>query len=119
VLISKINSNQILQQNPNEKKVLLERNELNQSYHQIDMFSKHLNEMSVLDLCEYIDLNEMMKSDFKQVYKTTIKECNLNGRVLSFCDLNELKDILKMSFGDWQLFKNWIQIKRVENDQKL
>jgi len=100
---------------PNEKQVSLERDE---SYFQIDMCSKNLNEMTLHDLCEYIDLNEMMKNDFKQIYKKVIKDCNLNGHVLDFCDLDELKDVLKMSYGDWQLFKNWIQMKRLENRQK-
>uniref|UniRef100_A0A8D8VMQ1 Kinase D-interacting substrate of 220 kDa n=1 Tax=Cacopsylla melanoneura TaxID=428564 RepID=A0A8D8VMQ1_9HEMI len=41
-------------------------------------------------------------------YKTLIQQNNVSGRVLLHCDLNELKKVLNMNFGDWELFKMMI-----------
>ena len=41
-------------------------------------------------------------------YKTEIMLHNINGVVLVECDLNELKPVLSMRFGDWQLFQSTI-----------
>lgn len=38
-------------------------------------------------------------------YKTVLKDNNINGRVLLHCDLDELKKLLKMTFGDWEMFR--------------
>ncbi len=91
----------------------------NENFFKIDMLTKPLNEMTIDDLYEAIDQNaiESLSDDYKQIYKLALKESNINGKVLSFCNLDELKLELKMSFGDWQLFKNWIQIKRLEQQQ--
>lgn len=80
------------------------------------MLSKPLSEMNVSDLCDAIDQNaiESLSDEYKQIYKTSIRENNINGKVLSMCCLDELKLELKMTFGDWQLFKNWILMKRKE-----
>ena len=92
----------------------------NEDYLQIDMMAKPLCEMSVADLSEAIDSNaiDSLSDDFKQIYKAALKDSNINGKVLSFCNLDELKLELKMTFGDWQMFKNWVQTKRFEQ-QKL
>ncbi|KAI5733867.1 hypothetical protein M8J76_017093 [Diaphorina citri] len=41
-------------------------------------------------------------------YKQLIQQNNVSGRVLLHCDLNELKKVLNMNFGDWELFKMMI-----------
>lgn len=38
-------------------------------------------------------------------YTDIIRENNINGRVLLHCDLDELKKLLHMNFGDWEMFK--------------
>ena len=45
-------------------------------------------------------------------YQTTIRENNISGRVLRECEISELRDIMAMNFGDWQLFKIWILRRR-------
>uniref|UniRef100_A0A3Q1IG79 KAP NTPase domain-containing protein n=1 Tax=Anabas testudineus TaxID=64144 RepID=A0A3Q1IG79_ANATE len=35
---------------------------------------------------------------------------NINGRVLSQCNLDELKKEMEMNFGDWQLFKGMVRL---------
>lgn len=32
-------------------------------------------------------------------------QANVNGRVLSHCNIDELKKEMNMNFGDWQLFR--------------
>jgi len=41
-----------------------------------------------------------------------ITENNINGKVLATCDLNELGNIMGMTFGDWQLFRAWVLAAR-------
>ncbi len=45
-----------------------------------------------------------------------LKDHNINGKVLAACDLNELRDAMQMAFGDWQLFKTWIQNARAREE---
>uniref|UniRef100_A0A673I0L9 Kinase D-interacting substrate of 220 kDa-like n=1 Tax=Sinocyclocheilus rhinocerous TaxID=307959 RepID=A0A673I0L9_9TELE len=41
---------------------------------------------------------------------------NINGRVLSQCNIDELKKEMNMNFGDWQLFRTTvIELRHVEN----
>lgn len=46
-----------------------------------------------------------LKTQSLQDYTKIIKQNNINGRVLLHCDLDELKKLLKMTFGDWEMFK--------------
>ena len=76
--------------------------------------------MNVDDICEAINSSiDHLNENFKSIYCSNIKEKNINGKVLSCCDLDELKQELKMAFGDWQLFKNWILGERFKQNQKF
>lgn len=37
-------------------------------------------------------------------------QANVNGRVLSQCNLDDLKKEMEMNFGDWQLFRNTVRL---------
>jgi len=37
-----------------------------------------------------------------------IFQANINGRVLSQCNIDELKKEMNMNFGDWQLFRTTV-----------
>ncbi|XP_057659384.1 kinase D-interacting substrate of 220 kDa B isoform X4 [Diorhabda carinulata] len=68
-----------------------------------------LNVDGVVKLLSNIsDLNPNALED----YIKTIKENNINGRVLLHCDLEELKKLLKMNFGDWEMFRVTLVILR-------
>ncbi|CAB3976825.1 kinase D-interacting substrate of 220 kDa-like isoform X1 [Paramuricea clavata] len=45
-------------------------------------------------------------------YQTTVRENHINGRVLCECDMLELRDVMEMNFGDWQLFRAWVMRHR-------
>ena len=80
--------------------------------------SKLLREMTVADVIEAMESNiDFINEDFKQIYAANLKENNINGKVLVCCDLNELKSELRMTFGDWQVFKDWILKQRELNNK--
>ncbi|TGZ46633.1 Uncharacterized protein DBV15_04030 [Temnothorax longispinosus] len=64
-----------------------------------------LSSLSVNGVCDLIDKIENLNSTQASIYKQAIKENNINGRVLLHCDLQELKKVFKMTFGDWELFR--------------
>lgn len=69
--------------------------------------------MTVNDVIEEIDGHiDFLNEDYKQIYKANLRENNINGKVLACCDLTELKSELQMTFGDWQLFRDWISRHR-------
>ncbi|XP_029195259.2 kinase D-interacting substrate of 220 kDa-like isoform X4 [Acropora millepora] len=72
----------------------------------------NLATLTVEDVCKQIA--ELEGLDQKQIstYQTIITENNINGIVLSTCDLGELGQIMAMTFGDWQLFRAWILTAR-------
>lgn len=38
-----------------------------------------------------------------------VLQANVNGRVLTHCNLDELKREMEMNFGDWQLFRGMVR----------
>lgn len=71
--------------------------------------------MTIEDVAEAImssiaDLTGSRRAQYAQ----TAREKNICGKVLSMCDLDELKSELEMTFGDWLLFKTWVMTKRTE-----
>ncbi|XP_018394084.1 PREDICTED: kinase D-interacting substrate of 220 kDa [Cyphomyrmex costatus] len=64
-----------------------------------------LSSLSMNGVCDLIDKIESLNSVQAPIYKQAIKENNINGRVLLHCDLQELKKVFKMTFGDWELFR--------------
>uniref|UniRef100_A0A3B4WPD2 Kinase D interacting substrate 220 n=1 Tax=Seriola lalandi dorsalis TaxID=1841481 RepID=A0A3B4WPD2_SERLL len=44
---------------------------------------------------------------------------NINGRVLSQCNLDELKKEMEMNFGDWQLFRGMVMEQRHAESQAV
>ena len=47
-----------------------------------------------------------------ETYCSAIWSQNLNGRVLFNCNLEELKSVLNMNFGDWEIFRMFIATLR-------
>lgn len=50
-------------------------------------------------------------------YQKSILDNNINGLVLFSCDLQELKAVLGMTFGDWEIFK--MQIVQMRNSEMI
>lgn len=46
-----------------------------------------------------------LSDDQAEQYAKTLIDCNVSGRVLLNCNLDELKTLSGMCFGDWELFR--------------
>ncbi|CAH0555430.1 unnamed protein product [Brassicogethes aeneus] len=70
-----------------------------------EVLENKLSTLSVDGVCKLIGkIQDLDKSALEQ-YVGIIRQHNINGRVLLHCDLEELKKLLTMSFGDWEMFK--------------
>ncbi|XP_058810678.1 kinase D-interacting substrate of 220 kDa B-like [Phymastichus coffea] len=70
-----------------------------------DILDLKLSCLTVDALCNLLDNIQDLNPNQIPYYREIIKENNITGRVLLHCDLQELKNVLKMSFGDWELFR--------------
>uniref|UniRef100_A0A8C4IDD1 Kinase D-interacting substrate 220a n=1 Tax=Dicentrarchus labrax TaxID=13489 RepID=A0A8C4IDD1_DICLA len=64
-----------------------------------------LSSMNTEAVCERVKQIDGIDPSMLPQYASTIKKANINGRVLSQCNLDELKKEMEMNFGDWQLFR--------------
>ncbi|KAK9889799.1 hypothetical protein WA026_007172 [Henosepilachna vigintioctopunctata] len=71
----------------------------------VDIFDGKLSTLNVDGICKLLYKMEDLNKEALMEYSKIIKDNNINGKVLMNCDLDELKHLLKMSFGDWELFK--------------
>ncbi|XP_068991916.1 kinase D-interacting substrate of 220 kDa B isoform X5 [Neodiprion pinetum] len=70
-----------------------------------DILEMKLSNLSVNGVCDLLGKVEELSPAQAARYKNVIRENNISGRVLLHCDLQELKKVLKMGFGDWELFR--------------
>ncbi|KAG5884855.1 hypothetical protein JTB14_036089 [Gonioctena quinquepunctata] len=70
-----------------------------------EILETRLSSLNVEGVCKLMSGMEELSSEAMKGYVKMIREQNINGRVLLHCDLEELKKLLKMSFGDWEMFK--------------
>uniref|UniRef100_A0A8C8GDD2 KAP NTPase domain-containing protein n=1 Tax=Oncorhynchus tshawytscha TaxID=74940 RepID=A0A8C8GDD2_ONCTS len=70
-------------------------------------------------VCELVTHIDGMDPSMLAQYTATIKKANVNGRVLSQCNLEELKKEMNMNFGDWQLFRGMVMEQRHGESQAL
>ncbi|XP_001381222.1 kinase D-interacting substrate of 220 kDa isoform X3 [Monodelphis domestica] len=67
-----------------------------------------LNSMTVDAVCEKLKQIEGLDQNMIPQYCATIKQANINGRVLAQCSIDELKKEMNMNFGDWHLFRSMV-----------
>ncbi|XP_018570623.1 kinase D-interacting substrate of 220 kDa B isoform X3 [Anoplophora glabripennis] len=72
---------------------------------QPEVLETRLSALNVEGVCKLLSKMEDLNPAALPNYIKIIKENNINGRVLLHCDLDELKKLLSMSFGDWEMFK--------------
>ncbi|XP_059209212.1 kinase D-interacting substrate of 220 kDa B isoform X1 [Centropristis striata] len=78
-----------------------------------------LSSMNTEAVCERLRQIEGIDPSMLSPYTSTIKKANINGRVLSQCNLDELKKEMEMNFGDWQLFRGMVMEQRHAESQAL
>nr|XP_029533127.1 kinase D-interacting substrate of 220 kDa B-like isoform X5 [Oncorhynchus nerka] len=75
-----------------------------------------LSSMNTDTVCERVKQIEGIDQSMLVQYTATIKKANVNGRVLTQCNIDELKNEMKMNFGDWQLFRGTVlEMRHVES----
>ncbi|XP_036405167.1 kinase D-interacting substrate of 220 kDa B isoform X2 [Megalops cyprinoides] len=78
-----------------------------------------LSSMNTDGVCERVRQIDGIDPSMLAQYTATIKKANVNGRVLSQCNLDELKKEMNMNFGDWQLFRGAVMELRHMESQVL
>ncbi|XP_013885441.1 kinase D-interacting substrate of 220 kDa B [Austrofundulus limnaeus] len=75
-----------------------------------------LSSMTTDAICERVRQMEGIDQSIVGQYTATIRKANVNGRVLSQCNIDELKKEMNMNFGDWQLFRAMVlELRHVES----
>ncbi|CAL4067998.1 unnamed protein product [Meganyctiphanes norvegica] len=69
-----------------------------------EAFDKKLSELSIEDLFDLLSKLDGISTSLPS-YKDRLIENNINGKVLLHCDLDDLKKVVGMNFGDWELFR--------------
>ncbi|CAH8516178.1 unnamed protein product [Schistosoma turkestanicum] len=67
-----------------------------------------INQFTVNDVCELFSSIVDIDPSHMQSYISRIKQLNINGIVLSVCDLEKLRQELMIEISDWQLIYNLI-----------
>ncbi|KAL0272477.1 UNVERIFIED_CONTAM: hypothetical protein PYX00_005429 [Menopon gallinae] len=70
-----------------------------------ELSETRLSQLTVEGVCDLIKKIEDINPESAKRYISVVRENNVNGKVLIHCDMNELKKVMKMNFGDWELFK--------------
>ncbi|XP_060938325.1 kinase D-interacting substrate of 220 kDa B [Limanda limanda] len=78
-----------------------------------------LSSMNTDAVCERLKQMDGVDSSMLPQYTSIIKKANVNGRVLSQCNLDELKKEMEMNFGDWQLFRGMVMEQRHAESQAV
>ena len=79
-----------------------------------------LSSLVVGQVCELILSIHGMMDRNKEAYSQTVIQQNINGKVLANCDLAELRQTMKMIFGDWELFKVVLtEMRELEAESKM
>uniref|UniRef100_A0AAQ4PE93 Kinase D interacting substrate 220 n=1 Tax=Gasterosteus aculeatus aculeatus TaxID=481459 RepID=A0AAQ4PE93_GASAC len=78
-----------------------------------------LSSMNTGAVCERLRQLDGIDPGMLPQYSSTIKKANINGRVLSQCNIDELKKEMEMNFGDWQLFRGTVLELRHSETQAL
>ncbi|CAJ1073531.1 kinase D-interacting substrate of 220 kDa isoform X5 [Xyrichtys novacula] len=78
-----------------------------------------LSSLNTDAVCERLKQMDGIDPSMVPQYISTVKKANINGRVLSQCNVDELKKEMEMNFGDWQLFRGMLMELRHSESQAL
>ncbi|VEL14030.1 unnamed protein product, partial [Protopolystoma xenopodis] len=74
-----------------------------------------ISDLSVQEVCDLIGRISDISAEHASQYQARVLEHNINGLVLSVCQLDQLRRELDMTFGDWQLFSTLVShLRRTE-----
>lgn len=75
------------------------------------MSQTRLSKLSCDDFINLLSQVQELKTTIEKL-APILRENAINGRVLMYCDLQELKAVLQLNFGNWEIFKLLIQSLR-------
>ncbi|KAG5674401.1 hypothetical protein PVAND_004375 [Polypedilum vanderplanki] len=85
----------------------------------MDLSQIKLSKLSCDDLTNLLSQVSELKMAIESL-GPLLKENAITGRVLMYCDLNELKSVLKLNFGHWEIFKMLVlSLREGENATKI
>ncbi len=61
---------------------------------------------------------EGLNQDNITEYQDRLRHNNVNGMVLYNCDVTELKGVMNMNFGDWELFRAMVESLRDASNEE-
>ena len=64
-----------------------------------------MSSLNLDQVCLLIRTIEGINTSMTDTYCSSIISNNITGQVLLHCQVQELKSVLNMNFGDWELFK--------------
>ncbi|CAI9732185.1 kinase D-interacting substrate of 220 kDa-like [Octopus vulgaris] len=80
---------------------------------------KRISSYSVQDVCNLLSKIQGIKEENLITYSKLVETNNVSGLVLLCCDFDELKCVMCMRFGDWQLFRAMVQELRDQEVAQL
>jgi hypothetical protein len=87
------------------------------NYLQGDVHKKPLSSMYVDDVVRLVGSITGLNRRMLPSYTQRLVENNITGAVLMSCDLSELKPVLQMAFGDWELLRTLLEWMRLQELQ--
>ncbi|TMW40186.1 hypothetical protein DOY81_014734, partial [Sarcophaga bullata] len=76
-----------------------------------DILQTKLSDLTVEGVISLIERIEDLKPALTKL-APILRENSISGRVLKYCELNDLKQVLNLSFGHWELFRLLITTMR-------
>ncbi|XP_014273864.1 kinase D-interacting substrate of 220 kDa isoform X5 [Halyomorpha halys] len=75
-----------------------------------------LSSLNVNGVCQLLSKVPDISQSNVSHYISQVTKHNITGKVLKNCDMDELKRVLKMNFGDWEIFRMVLSALRVIDD---
>lgn len=92
-------------------KTLWSENSSNFCHYPQDLSHTRLSKLSCEDFIGLLSQVQELKATSEKL-APILRENAITGRVLMYCELSELKSILQLNFGNWEIFKLLIQSLR-------
>lgn len=83
----------------------------------VDISNIQLAKLTVDDLIDLIGRVSDLKPTLEKI-SPVLRDNAISGRVLTYCSLDELKSVLNLSFGHWEIFKMLISSLRENSASK-
>ncbi|XP_037502581.1 kinase D-interacting substrate of 220 kDa B [Rhipicephalus sanguineus] len=81
-------------------------------------FTGKLSSLTVEGVSNFLEGLEGIDKSRVPDYQSTLTRHNIHGQVLLTCNISELRDVLGMTFGDWEIFKMAILSLREQEFQR-